>query len=181
VISSQFRGQLIHDDSWRGQDFRGLRVAVIASGEEAARIVPEVARKAMKVKVFLHSPAWILPRPEGPAGTVLRIGTRLPVLGRPTRRLVAGAHLKRAVADSWQRRRLTPDTRFDPPPSATSAWFYRALERDNCTLVTWPVYALARDGVRTAEGIEHLADVIIVGSGIDIVPAARPTSKENIA
>ena len=178
MIASQFRGQLIDDDSWREQDLRGKRVAVIASGEEAARIVPQVARQAMKVKVFLHSPAWILPRPAGPAGAVLRVGTRLPVLGRPARRLVAGVHLKRAVADSWHRRRLTPDTRFDRPRSATSPGFYRALEGDNCTLVTWPVYALARDGVRTAEGIEHLADVIIVGDGIDIVPADR---EENIA
>jgi len=91
---------------------------------------------------------------------------------------VARAHLRRAVSDSWMRRRLTPDTRFDRARATTAPAFYRALQRDNCTLVTWPVYALARHGVRTAEGIEHQTDIIIVGDGIEIVAADR---EENIA
>ncbi len=173
MIASSFRGEVIHGDDWRGRDFRGQRVAVIASGEQAARIVPQVARTASKVKLFLHSPAWVLPRPAGPVGLALRAGTKLPGVGGTARRLIARTHLRHAIDDSWKRRRLTPDTKFDRPRSTTAPWFYSALERDNCTLITWPVYALARDGVRTAEGIEHQTDIIIVGDGIEISPADR--------
>jgi cation diffusion facilitator CzcD-associated flavoprotein CzcO len=178
VIASEFAGQLVRDDSWPTLDCRGQRVAVIASGEDAARIVPVVARSALKVTVFLHTPAWVLPRPEGPAGALLHLGTRLPVVGPRARRLLATRHLRHSVRDSWTRRRLTPDGRFTRPRATTSPLFYRALEQENCRLITWPVFALAPHGVRTAEGIEHPADIIIVGSDVDIATAQR---QEDIA
>ena len=50
----------------------------------------------------------------------------------------------------------------------------------NCKLYAWPVYAIVEHGVRSAEGIEHRVDVIIVGEGVEI--AGLPTTrKERIA
>jgi hypothetical protein len=40
--------------------------------------------------------------------------------------------------------------------------YYRAIQRPNCSLVPWPVFALTDGGVRTAEGIEHRVDSLVI-------------------
>lgn len=159
-MSHRFAGEVLVGDAWRGHDFTGQRVAVLAPGSAAARILPEVVRTAAAVKLFQEQPDWVLPRSAGP----LRVVTRLP----GGRRLVGGglarAYLRLSVDDPWTRRRLTPDLRFDHRPAAVSSAFYAALQRPNCTLVTWPVYAIVSHGVRSAEGVEHHADCLVVAA-----------------
>lgn len=134
--------RVLYGDEWRTCDVTGLSVGVIAPGARAAHIVPAVTATARSVKVFQESPVWVVP-------------VAVPVL--PLARL----HLRLAVKDAWTRRLLTPG-RFDSREVVVSPTYYRALQQAHCTLVTWPVYALAERGVRTAEGIEHRVDVLIV-------------------
>lgn len=148
--AADFGGLLLPGNAWRGQAFTGLRVAVLAPGREAAAIVPDVVRTARSVKVFQEEPdwlvAWPLPLPR--------------VLTQPAARL----HLRLTVKDPWTRRRLTPDGRFNTRRPRVDGRYYAALRQQNCTLITWPVYAFVPDGVRSAEGIEHHVDCIIVGA-----------------
>lgn len=149
-IAPDFTGPVLYGDAWRGHDFTGQRVAVLAAGRDAAYVVPAVVATADRVKLFLDDPDWVLPR--------------LPVrlAGRRTRRLAARVHLRRAVHDPWQRRLLTPDDRFTRHRTTTGARFYAALQDGRCTLVRWPVYAITARGVRSAEGVEHEADCLVI-------------------
>lgn len=156
---TDLHAEVIRGAGWRGRDFTGLRVAVIASGAEAARIVPELVRTARFVKVFQQEPDWVLPRAVPAPGGV--------------RRAAARVHLRRRVRDPWTRRLLTPHRRFGSRRIAVSDDFYAALTRPNCKLIAWPVYAIVAGGVRTAEGIEHEADCIIVGATSPFASEAR--------
>lgn len=162
--TEDFAGELIHGDAWRGRAFTGLRVAVIAPGREAAVIVPEVVRTARAVKVFQEEPDWLVPLPL-PLPALLR---------RPAARL----HLRLAVSDPWTRRRLTPDARFNTRRPRIDGRYYAALQQDGCTLLSWPVYALVRDGVRSAEGVEHHVDCIILGASSVWSEAPAPSRKD---
>ena len=96
------------------------------------------------VKVFQQEPTWVAP-------------LRLPVL----RTRLAKLHLRLTVGDAWTRRLLTPG-RFGRRDVTVSQRYYRALQQPNCKLVAWPVYAIAADGVRSAEGIEHRVDTVVL-------------------
>jgi len=152
-MPSIFRGDLLRDEAWRSHDFRGQRVAVVASAEETARIVPHVVRAAAGLKVFQRSPTWVLP-------------TRVPLPAGPIRRRAARLHLRMAVRDQWLRRQLTPFG--DQPGVVVRPGFYAALQQPNCKLYTWPVYAIAEHGIRSAEGVEHRVDVIVLGTDVEI-------------
>lgn len=136
--------KVLSDDDWAGHDFSGERVGVVADGHTAARIVPRVLRSATSVKVFQQEPTWVLP-------------VRVPVAGKVAARL----NLRVNVKDPWTRRRLTPG-RFGRKDVTLSRHYYDAIRRPNVTLVTWPVYAVTDDGVRTAEGIEHRLDTLVI-------------------
>jgi cation diffusion facilitator CzcD-associated flavoprotein CzcO len=164
VSRTAFRGDLLLGEEWRLRDFRGLRVAVVASADEAAGIVPYVAGSASSVKVFQRSPALLLP-------------ARVPVPGGPIRRALARLNLRLSVDDPWLRRQLTPYG--DRPRVVVRRGFYAALQQPNCKLYTWPVYAIVEQGLRSAEGVEHRVDVIILGADVDIASCA--TREEHIA
>jgi cation diffusion facilitator CzcD-associated flavoprotein CzcO len=163
VSAGTFRGELLRSDAWRSRDFRGQRVAVVATADEAARIVPHVVRTASSVKVFQRSPEWILP-------------TRIPLPAGVLRRVAARRHLRRTIEDPWVRRQLKP---IGVRRVAIRPGYYEALQQPQCKLYTWPAYAIVENGIRSAEGIEHQVDVIIVGAGVEIV--SHDTKQERIA
>lgn len=147
-----YGGRLFHGDAWRHQTFDGLSVAVVAPGREAAVIVPEVVGTARAVKVFQEEPDWLLPE------------SRLLSLPSSLRRAAARLNLRRTVDDRWLRRRLTPNGKFNKRRPQVDDRYYAALQQPTCTLITWPVYAVVERGLRSAEGIEHHVDCIIVGA-----------------
>ena len=136
--------RVLSDDEWRDHDFADQRVGVIADGDDAARIVPWALRSATSVKVFQREPTWVSP-------------VRIPLV----RGVAARLNLRFSVKDPWTRRLLTPG-RFGPGAVTLSRCYYRAIQRPNCTLVAWPVCALTDQGVRTAEGIEHRLDCLVI-------------------
>lgn len=145
-----YDGLVLQGADWRGRSYQGQRVAVIAPGREAAAIVAEVAGTASSVKVFQTEPDWLVPRALPLPGVLLRGVARL--------------HLRLGVRDPWTRRQLTPDGRFNTRRPRVDRGYYAALQRPGCTLHSWPVYALVPQGLRSAEGIEHHVDCIILGS-----------------
>lgn len=136
--------RVLPDAEWREHDFTGERVGVVADGREAARIVPPVVRAAAAVKVFQSEPTWVVPRSVPMARTV-----------------AARLHLRVTVRDPWARRLLTPG-RFSTRQVVVSRHYYAALQEPHCTLVAWPVYAITDQGVRTAEGVEHRVDSLVI-------------------
>jgi len=140
--------KILTGSEWRSYDFTGQSVAVVVPADLAADIVPAVVRTARAVKVFQQEPAWVAP------------------LGVPVvRNRLARLHLRLTIKDAWTRRLLTP-TRFGRRDVLISPEFYRALQQPHCKLIAWPVYAIVPHGVRTAEGIEHRVDCIIVSHAL---------------
>ncbi|RZS32653.1 hypothetical protein EV193_11129 [Herbihabitans rhizosphaerae] len=151
MTTAGFRGEVLRGIEWFSHDFTGQRVAVVAPGREAAQIVPEVAATARSVKVFQEEPDWVVP-------------VRVPG-GRAVSAAVARFFLRTQVKDPWIRRLLTPHARFGSRRTAVSVGYYAALRHPDCKLITWPVYAFVADGVRTAEGVEHHVDCVVLGPG----------------
>ncbi|WP_330183125.1 hypothetical protein OHB26_05370 [Nocardia sp. NBC_01503] len=185
-----YTGPQLHCDRWRDQlDLRTRHAAVIGTGAAVARVLPGIAAQARRVTVFQHEPVWILPAPPVPGRRLLRqlpddllgllpsasarplpgaAGSRSPsgpAVPGPSNALLAGilrlaasANLRVSVRDSWIRRQLTPDIATGV---RLHGGYYRALNRPNCELVTWPIARLAPLGIRTVDGVEHRVDCII--------------------
>lgn len=143
-----FAGRLLTGTDWFETYYHGENVALLATGAEAASILPEILHTAARVTVFEESPAWIAP------------------MGMPTRllgHLASKAYLRLAVRDKWTRRNLTPH-RFDSDHIHVSPSYYSALQDRRTRLVHWPTYAIVEKGVRGVDGVEYRFDTIVVGT-----------------
>jgi cation diffusion facilitator CzcD-associated flavoprotein CzcO len=133
-------------------DVRDLRVAVIGDGALELETVPELVGVASRVKVFQRHPVWILPE----------LNYLWSVLPETWLERVARAHLHRQVRDPWIRRQLTPDNPLKRRCLVVSSRYYPALLEPGCELITWPVVRVCKHGIRTAEGLEHRFDCIVI-------------------
>ncbi|MDZ7915200.1 MAG: NAD(P)/FAD-dependent oxidoreductase [Rhodococcus sp. (in: high G+C Gram-positive bacteria)] len=195
-----YEGHKVHSARWdHDYDFAGKKVAVVGSGASAVQIVPELVKIADTVKVFQRTAGWTLPKINltTRAGTKRRYA-RYPqaqVLSRklwfwghesvalgvvwktPLTRiveLVGRAHLRSQVRDPWLRRQLTPQFRAGCKRLLMTSEYYPALQKQNCTLVTWPIATISPKGIRTVEGIEHQFDAIVFATGFDVSNAGTP-------
>ncbi|WP_439030934.1 flavin-containing monooxygenase [Gordonia terrae] len=197
---TEFGGEVVHAARWNpDQDLTGKTVAVIGTGSTAVQLIPQVARRAGKVVVYQRTPGWVLPRYNVDTPTaVARLFAALPVLRRLTRSVLFGVtelsalglvwntvltsilslagkiFLRSQVKDPWLRRLLTPDFRPGCKRMLVSDDYLRALQADNCQLVTWPIARIGESGVMTCEGVEHRADVIICATGYEVTKTSPP-------
>jgi cation diffusion facilitator CzcD-associated flavoprotein CzcO len=195
-----YQGQKIHSADWdHDYDFAGKRVAVIGTGASAVQIVPELVKTAEFVKVFQRTPGWVIPRLDTkmPAA-VQSLFAKVPATQEFARQVlfwgheasatalvwksplssvvarVGKAHLRRAVADPWLRRQLTPDFTPGCKRMLVSSDYYPALQRDNCKLIDWPIATLSPVGIRTSDGVEHHLDAIVFATGYDVHLSGPP-------
>ncbi len=202
-----FKGKKIHSARWdHSYDFAGKRVAVIGTGASGIQIVPELVKIAAQVKVFQRTPGWVLPRLDfAPTAWAKRLFRRLPATQKalrtgmfwiheamatgivwntpvtPVLERVAKAHLKRQVKDRWLRRQLTPDFTIGCKRVLMSNDYFRALQKPNAKLITWPIATLSETGVRTVEGVEHQVDCIVFATGFDVCKSGTPFPVTGIA
>lgn len=195
-----YEGHKIHSARWdHDYDFEGKKIAVVGTGASAVQIVPELVKIADTVKVFQRTPGWTLPRMNRKTqGSTKRRYARYPqaqtlarslwfwghesvalgvVWNTPLTRiveLVGRAHLRRQVRDPWLRRQLTPRFRAGCKRLLMTSDYYPALQKPNCTLVTWPIATLSPKGIRTVEGVEHQFDAIVFATGFDVSNTGTP-------
>ncbi|CAM3890293.1 NAD(P)-binding domain-containing protein [Smaragdicoccus niigatensis] len=188
-----FRGTSFHSAQWdHSIDFRGRRVAVIGTGASAVQFIPHLVDQAEHVTVFQRTPAWVLPKPDRPIPALERTAYRLvPGLRKLVRsgiylshealtaayleprymtvvRALALAHLRRQVRDPELRAKLTPSYQVGCKRMVLDNRFYPALQHDNASLVTEPIAEVTPTGIRSADGREHRADVIVYGTGFNL-------------
>ncbi len=195
-----YEGHKIHSARWdHDYDFTGKKVAVVGTGASGVQIVPELVQQAASVKVFQRTPGWVLPRINTETGEFTKsIYRRIPgaqqlaralwfwghesvalgvVWNTPLTRVVEAVsklHLRLQVRDPWLRRQLTPDFAAGCKRLLMTSDYYPALQRDNCTLVTWPIARIAPQGIRTVEGVEHRFDCIVFATGFDVSKTGSP-------
>ena len=194
--ADDFAGEAWHSSLWPGDaDLAGKRVAVIGSAASAVQIVPEIARTAERVSLFQRTPNWIIPRNDRAYRRWEKWAFRhLPGVNRLYREFLYRRYdwlvypivktgrdnlqrrwalgqfrklLNRDVKDPELRARLTPDFPIGCKRILISDNFFGALARDNVNLVTAAIERLTPGGVRTADGAEHAADVIVYATGFD--------------
>ncbi len=62
-----YQGEAFHTANWNHDfDYEDKEVAVVGNGASAIQVVPELAKKARKVRVFQRSPNWIARRYDYP-------------------------------------------------------------------------------------------------------------------
>ena len=193
--SASFGGASFHSARWdRSVDLTGRRVAVIGTGASAIQFIPEIAEQAAQLTVFQRTPPWVHPRPDVAMPARLRATfNAVPLTARAVRdaiyllmetralgfavnpklmaplQLMAVKHLESQVADPALRARLTPDYTIGCKRILLSSDYYPALQRPNVELVTDHIKEITLTGVVTADGTTRPADVIIYGTGFQVV------------
>jgi cation diffusion facilitator CzcD-associated flavoprotein CzcO len=186
-----FEGPAFHTAQWRHDvDLNGKRVAVIGTGCSAIQVVPAIQPNALSVTVYQRSPGWTIPKMDyAYSERAKRLFERFPVLQRLDRAAVFGFMELGAAAMTNRRWLLAPfralarwnitRTIKDPELLAkvtpadevgckrimlTDEW-YPTLLKPNVELVTDRIAEITPSGVRTADGVERPADVVVLATG----------------
>lgn len=183
-LPGSFAGPAFHSARWdHSVSLAGRRVAVVGTGASAAQFVPHLVRTAAAVTVFQRSAPWVVPKPDVAYSSwrhrlfpveraffwgLCEVGT----LGIQGNRAVAVAvaaiarrHLRKQVTDPALRAALTPDYPIGCKRVLFANDYYPALAEPHVHLSTVDISGLEPDGVRTADGMLHEADVLVYGTG----------------
>lgn len=189
--ADSFRGPRFHSQQWdHDAEIDGKTVAVIGTGASAIQFVPELQKRAARVKLFQRTPAWVMPKPDRRIGPrERRLFARFPWLQRAYRRMiywhlesrvfafviwpwlmklaeqVARFQIRRHIHDPDLRHRLTPSWTMGCKRVLISNDYYPALAQDNVEVITRGITAINDAGLQTADGGHHGADVIVYGTG----------------
>jgi cation diffusion facilitator CzcD-associated flavoprotein CzcO len=188
-----FEGPAFHTARWRDDvELTGKRVAVVGTGCSSIQVVPEIQPRVAKLDVYQRSPGWTLPKWDFAYRPLAqRLFERLPALHRLDRALTfafmesatAGMtrhrwlirplrssslrQIRRQIEDPELRRKVTPTDEIGCKRVMVTSNWYPALTRPNVELVTERIEEITSGGVRTAEGTERPADVLILGTGFE--------------
>lgn len=187
-----YPGEIVHTAEWHdGISMAGKRVAVIGAGASAIQVVPAAVEEADTVFVSVRTPPHVMPKPEEFYGEEeKRFFREHPdELQRRRRELYDywnysthsqavmdeeflsraeatwRAHMEAAIADPELRRILTPDSRFGCRRPVVSNHWYPALADPKTRVTASGVTGLTERGVRTADGEEWEADLVVLATG----------------
>jgi cation diffusion facilitator CzcD-associated flavoprotein CzcO len=195
-----FGGPAFHSAEWHHSvDLRGKRVAVIGTGASAVQFVPEIATQAAHVDVYQRTPPYVVPRWDTtftaahhalfsrvPATQLAERGGWYSVTeflavallySKPLARAVtalARHHMRRQVPDPAMFERIWPDYPIGCKRILFSNDYLPALCRPDVELVTDRIDAITPTGVRTVDGAERAADVIVYGTGFAATEFLEP-------
>jgi cation diffusion facilitator CzcD-associated flavoprotein CzcO len=186
-----FEGPAFHTAQWRHDvDLAGRRVAVVGTGCSAIQTVPAIQPLVEHVDVYQRSPGWTFPKMDyAYSERAHRLFERFPVLLRIDRaatfafmeygasgmtrhrwllaplRAIARRQIKRAIADPELRRRVTPRDEFGCKRMMLTDEWFPTLTEPNVELVSDRIAEVTPTGIRTADGTERPADVLVLATG----------------
>jgi cation diffusion facilitator CzcD-associated flavoprotein CzcO len=186
-----FAGPIFHTARWRHDvELTGKRVAVLGTGCSAIQVVPAIQPIVAQLDVYQRSPGWTFPKMDFAYGArARRLFARLPLLQRLDRaavfafmelgaaamtsqrwllapfRAIARRQIHAAISDPELRRKVTPSDELGCKRLMLTDEWYPTLCRPNVELVTDAVAEVTASGIRTADGNERAADVIVLATG----------------
>ena len=186
-----FGGPAFHTAEWRHDvDLTGKRVAVIGTGCSAIQAVPAIQPIVQHVDVYQRSPGWTLPKMDFAYGErTKQLFARFPALQRLDRAAVFGfmefasaamtskrsllvpfraicrSQINRAIKDPELRRKVTPTDEVGCKRIMLTDDWYPTLTKPNVELITDGIAEITEGGVRTTDGVERPADVIVFATG----------------
>ena len=195
-----FAGPVVHTARWTGVNTAGKRVAVVGTGSTGVQVFSALQPTTAHITHFVRTPQWVMWMPMGlrQPRVVGRLLRALPWLGqivdrvqrlgsdlgvdlvtRPTwrRRLAQGYArlcLRVLVRDNELRARLTPDYQPFCKRQVMSGNYYHAISKPNASLVTEAIVEVTPTGIRTADGVQHDLDAIVLATGFQAHNYMRP-------
>lgn len=187
--ADRFRGRIFHSSAWdHSKSVAGERVASIGTGASAVQYVPEIAAEAEHLTVFQRTPIWVSPRFDEPfTAEQQAVFEQNPVEAQKIREVAfeqyelmnfaedgaqtaaatdrAREYLHRKIADDELRAKLTPSYPVGCKRPLLSRTWFPTFTRPNVTLETSPIVEFTENGLRTADGVEHVADTVVYGTG----------------
>jgi cation diffusion facilitator CzcD-associated flavoprotein CzcO len=194
--AGSFEGETWHSSLWRHDvDLAGKKIAVIGSAASAVQIIPEIAKQAARVTLFQRTANYVIPRYDREYGRWEKwCFSHLPLCGKIYRLFLFLRYewlaypivktsvdniqrryamrqfrklLKKDVPDPELRGKLTPDYPIGCKRILISDNFLSSLTRENVSLVTEGIDSITPGGVKTVDGVEHDADVLVYATGFD--------------
>jgi cation diffusion facilitator CzcD-associated flavoprotein CzcO len=187
----RFAGPAFHTARWRHDvDLAGKRVAVLGTGCSAIQVVPAIAPVVAQLDVYQRSPGWTFPKMDFAYGErSQRAFERYPLLQRLDRaaifafmelgaaamtnrrwllapfRTVARRQITSAIEDPELRRKVTPTDELGCKRLMLTDEWYPTLTEPNVELITDPIAEVTANAVRTSDGGERPADVLVLATG----------------
>ena len=186
-----FAGPAFHTARWRHDvDLEGRRVAVVGTGCSAIQVVPAIQPIVAQVDVYQRSPGWTIPKMDHAySERAQRLFARFPVLQRMDRaaifafmelgaaamtgrrwllapaRALARRQITKAIDDPELRAKVTPRDEIGCKRLMLTDEWYPTLTRPNVELVADRIAEVTATGLRTEDGVERPADVLILATG----------------
>ncbi len=191
---ADFGGEVLRSASWdHSVPLEGRRVAIVGTGASAVQIIPEIAPLTAHLDVYQRTPIWIAPKLDAVTPAVVRrLYLRAPRVQEAVRRAATRgveyllidnvvrhrpsvtARLERLLCDVWYcsqvrdprvRAKLIPDYGFGCKRPSVSNTYLRTFNRPGVSLVTDPIERVTPSGLRTEDGVERPADVLVLATG----------------
>jgi cation diffusion facilitator CzcD-associated flavoprotein CzcO len=189
---SDFTGPAFHTADWRHDvALDGRRVAMIGTGCSAIQVGPAIAPSVAQLDIYQRSPGWTFPRMDyAYKERTKRLLERFPSLQRadragnfafhelgaaamtgrspwllPAFRAIGRWQINKAIKDPDLRRKVTPIDEIGCKRVMLTDEWYPALTRSNVSLVADRIERVTPGGVRTADGVERPADVLVLATG----------------
>jgi cation diffusion facilitator CzcD-associated flavoprotein CzcO len=187
----EFPGPVFHTARWRHDvDLAGKRVALMGTGCSSIQVGPRIQPEVAQLDVYQRSPGWTIPKMDFEYPPWMRrLFERMPLLQRLDRQVTFGfmeaatagltsrrwlmrpfaamarRQIRTQIGDPELRRKVTPRDQIGCKRIMLTDDWYPTLTKPNVELVTDPVEAVTASGVRTADGTERPAEVVILGTG----------------
>jgi cation diffusion facilitator CzcD-associated flavoprotein CzcO len=199
-----FAGDLFHTARWdHTVALDGKRVGVIGTGSTAVQITSALAGHVAHLDLFQRTAQWVL-QADNPAysdedktgfgehpdtleaihhglSKTFAEGFANAVVDAdsPEMQAIAEAcvaNLEDNVSDPALRERLRPDYRAACKRLVISSDFYDAIQHPDSELLTEPIERVEAEGIRTADGVLHELDVLVLATGFKVDSFMRPMS-----
>jgi len=194
---ADYTGTIMHTARWdHTADLSGRRIAVIGTGASAVQAIPHLAHLAEHLTVFQRTPIWCLPKLDARMAGIPQAALRAVPGARRASRLASQtfveltfpvaahfadrvpvaavgerlghAYLRRAVKDPATRAKLTPHYALGCKRPSFSNSYLPTFNRADVTLETAGIEAITATGIRTVDGTEHTADVLVLATGFKV-------------
>ncbi|RLU81337.1 monooxygenase [Streptomyces griseocarneus] len=201
----RFKGDVVHTAEWDPSlDLDGRRVGLIGTGASAVQVVPRIAPRVERLRVYQRTPIWLLPKldfalPEA----VRRVFEAAPLTQRAVRAVTdATTEISFVIAMTHNRQfpflvkggealsrrylrsqvkgdralmeKLTPSYALGCKRPSLAKGYWRTFTRGNVDLVTDGIEEITETGIRTADGSEHDLDVLVLATGFEVLENLPP-------
>ncbi|MCC6706577.1 MAG: NAD(P)/FAD-dependent oxidoreductase [Gammaproteobacteria bacterium] len=198
-----FAGACFHTARWDHRvPLEGKRVGVIGTGSTAIQITSALVDKVAHFDLFQRTAQWVIQiennfyteqdkadfrtRPERLKEEITKITGFFDAFANAVidsesaemKEIEKSAldNLENNVRDPELREKLRPNYRAGCKRMIFSPDFYEAIQHPNASLVTEGITRIEPKGVRTADGVLHELDVLVMATGFRADAFIRPTT-----